>query len=160
MAHALNATEVQMEQALRSTKVKMASWLRTRSIRGLSDSLKVQHKILRRRLRTYRLRDQMKLWYGLDPIPFIWLQPKATASGVRGAGGRHIKGAFIATVRGKRQVFKRVGTARYPVAVQKADMYAPSITYIQKNLMDTPTFAARFFALFEHELKWRTQTPI
>ncbi|HHW4685607.1 MAG TPA: hypothetical protein ACQGQG_10020, partial [Xylella sp.] len=53
---------------------------------GSHNALKVQQKILRRRLRTYRLRDQMKVWYGLDPIPFIWLKPKATASGVRGAG--------------------------------------------------------------------------
>ncbi len=54
-----------------------------------------------------------------EPRPLLWLNPKATPSGVSALGGRQIKGAFIATVRGKRQVLKRLGRARYPVAVQK-----------------------------------------
>ncbi|QJP47729.1 hypothetical protein HKJ31_02205 [Xylella fastidiosa subsp. multiplex] len=159
IAQALNATETQMEQALRSAKIKMAAWLRTRSVRGLSDALQLQQNIVRRRLRTYRQRDQMKVWYGLNPVPLLWLKPKATPSGVSALGGRQIKGAFIATVRGKRQVLKRLGRARYPVAIQKADIYAPAMTYIENGLLDTATFEARFYTLFEHELQWRTHTP-
>ncbi|WP_243857835.1 hypothetical protein [Xylella fastidiosa] len=67
----------------------------------------------------------MKVWYGLNPVPLLWLNPKATPSGVSALGGRQIKGAFIATVRGKRQVLKRLGRAATPWPFKKQTFTHP-----------------------------------
>ncbi|QAU25346.1 hypothetical protein EO087_01850 [Dyella sp. M7H15-1] len=163
----LRATESQAERALRSTMSKMAAWLRVRSVKGLSGHLKIQQKVLRRRLRTYRMQSSlgsawrtgnMKVWYGLNPIPFADLHPKQTATGVRADGGREVKGAFIARVRGRPRVFKRTGTARLPLVEEKVPLYDPAIVYIEDVLIGTALFDAHFMTLFEHELTWRTST--
>jgi len=157
------ASEKQIQAALRSTFGKMAKWLLTLSVRGLSGHLKIQQKILRTRLRTYRMQGglsgggEAKVWYGLKDVPLSRLSPRETSKGVRAAGGRFVEGAFIAKLFGRLQVLKRAGKTRLPLVVQYAKIYDASVTYIEDELLGSLAFDAQFFKILEHELKWRTR---
>lgn len=160
----LAATESQVQKALNSTLGKMAAWLRGRSVKDLSSALAIQQKVLRRRLKLFRLKrngsgSEITVWYGLDPIAMIYLQAKQNKQGVRAYGSRFVKSAFIAQGRnGNRQVFKRRDKARLPVDKQRAEIEDKASTYIEDNMLGTADFEAQFFKIFEHELQWRTQT--
>jgi hypothetical protein len=160
----LAATEQQAEKALNSTLVKMAGWLRSKSVKGLSGALAIQQKVLRRRLKSFRLQrraggSEITVWYGLDPIALIYLQARQNKGGVKAYGGRFVQSAFIANgSNGNRQVFKRRGKGRLPIDKQRADIEDKANTYIEDDLVGAAEFEARFFKTFEHELQWRTQT--
>lgn len=160
----LVATEAQAQKALNSALGKMAVWLRGRSVKELSPALQIQQKVLRRRLKTFRLRrsangSEITVWYGLDPIALVYLQAKQNKQGVRAYGGRFVKSAFIAKGRNdNRQVFKRRGAARLPLDKQVADIDDKANTYIEDRLLGTAEFEAQFYKIFEHELQWRTST--
>lgn len=160
----LAATEAQAEKALNTTLVKMASWLRSKSVKGLSKELAIQQKVLRRRLKSFRLKrrsggSEITVWYGLDPIALIYLQARKNKQGVKAYGGRFVQSAFIASGRnGKSQVFKRRGKERLPVDKQRAEIEDKANTFIEDQLVGTEEFEARFFKTFEHELQWRTRT--
>lgn len=158
----LNATEKQAEKALRSTLVKMASWLRTRSVRGLSKELEIQQKVLRRRLKAFRLKKSadganITVWYGLDPVALIYLGARQTSSGV--TAGRHKrKSAFIAKgSNGNKQVFKRRGKARLPIDKQVLDINNKAETFLEDRLIGSSEFETYFMTVLERELKWRTR---
>jgi len=158
------ATEAQVQAAMRSTYAKMARWLRTQSLKGLSAKLRIQQKVLRSRLRTYRMQhgigntgEGAKVWYGLRDIPFTRLQPRATGKGVRAAGGRFEEGAFIARLHGHPQVLKRVGKERVPLRIVYAEISDEATIYIEDELVGTALFDAQFYKLLEHELRWRTR---
>lgn len=163
MAQDIAGTEQQIRQALNSTLRKMAAWVRTRSVKGLSEELQIQQKLIRRRLRLLKVKQttagpQVTLWYGLDKMALIYLQAKRTSSGVSAAGGRNVSGAFIAKgPAGGRQVFKRRGAARLPIAKQGADIEQPADQFLQSKLINASAFESQFFKTFEHELSWRMQ---
>ena len=163
LARDLQATERQAERALRSTLGKMASWLRVRSVRGLSKHLQVQQKILRRRLKSFRVKktadgSEVTVWYGLDPIALIYMGARETRAGVT-AGKHRRPGAFIARGRsGNRQVFKRKGEGRLPIEKQTLDVQDKAQDYIEDNLLGAAEFEAQFYRTFEHELQWQTRT--
>lgn len=162
LAGAFGATEKQVKAAMRSTYAKMARWLRTQSVRGLSSRLKIQQKILRSRIRTYRLQHGMdnaegvKVWYGIKDIAFARLNPREAGGGVKAQGGRFEKGAFIARLYGRQQVLKRIGKERVPLRIVYAEISDEAITYIEDVLIGTAMFDAQFYRFLEHELKWRT----
>jgi hypothetical protein len=165
LADSFEASEEQFQAALRSTYGKMGRWLRAKSIKGLSSELKIQQKILRARVKAFRLHggissasEGAKVWYGLKSIPLARLNPVETPRGVRASGGRFVEGAFIANYGGQRQVLKRRGKGRLPLEIQVADIAEPSTVYIEDQLIGTAEFDRRFFSFLEHELKWRTQT--
>lgn len=158
----LAATEEQAEKALRSTLVKVASWLRTRSVRGLSKELAVQQKVLRRRLKTFRLKKSadgasITVWYGLDPVALIYLGARKTGRGV--TAGKHKRdGAFIAKgANANKQVFKRRGKARLPIDKQVLDINDQAETYLEDKLIGGAELESYFFTVLERELKWRTR---
>jgi hypothetical protein len=160
----LAATEVEVRKALNSTLRRMAAWVRTRSARGLSGELAIQQKIVRRRIKSARLQRQgdgasVKVWYGLNPISLIWLNPRQSGAGVKAAGGRFVDSGFIANgKRGGRQVFKRKGKARLPIEKQRAEIEPKAAGFLESRVLKAAEFEAQFFKTFEHELKWRTQT--
>lgn len=159
----LAATEKQATKALQSTLTKMAAWLRSKSVKGLSEHLAIQQKVMRRRLKSFRLTrlaqgGQITVWYGLDPIALIYLNARQNKSGVAAMGGRFVASGFIAPTKGGRQVFKRRGKARLPIDKQRAEIQDKANTYIEDRLVGTEEFEARFFTIFERELKWRMQT--
>lgn len=159
----LQATEAQVNRALSSTLGKMAAWMRTRSVRGLSKELQVQQKIIRRRLKTFRMSRtsngaSIRVWYGLDPIALIHLKARQTQRGV--TAGRHSRdGAFIRRGRnGNEQVFKRRGAGRLPLDKQRLDVEDKAATYLEDEIIGGLAFQSQFFKTFEHELRWRTRT--
>ncbi len=160
----LQATESQAQKALRSTLGKMAAWVRTRSLRGLSKTLQIQQKEIRRRLKSLRLQQrgdgyQVAVWYGLDPIGMIHLGARQTSKGVKASGGRFVKSAFISKAKnGNKQVFVREGAARLPIKKQSAEIQDQAQTYLEDSVISSPEFEAQFYKVFERELKWRTQT--
>lgn len=160
----LAATEKQAQKALNTTLTKMAAWIKTRSLKGLSAELKIQQKILRRRLKSTRLQkrgdgSQVTVWFGLDAISMIYLQAKETKAGVKASGGRFVKGAFIANgANGNQMVFKRRGAKRLPIEKQTVKIADQTEEYIEDNLITSAEFETRFFQIFEHELKWQTRT--
>jgi hypothetical protein len=156
----LAATQSQAERALRSTLRKMASWVRTRSVRGLSEKLRIQQKVIRRRLRSIKARNtprgaEVSIWYGLNPIDLIHLQARQNGRGVRASGGRFVEGAFIPSK--KRQVFKRVGASRLPLEKQTAEIQDEAERFLDDGLLNSAAFEQQFFKTFEHELKWQTR---
>lgn len=157
----LAATDAQARRALSATVRKMAGWVRARSTKGLSKELQLQQKIIRRRLKTARVRKtangiEVVLWYGLDPVALIYLQAKQRSTGVS-AAGRFVKGAFIAgTPAGGKQVFKRAGAARLPLEKQQADVHHQAEDYLEHQAFGAQ-FEAQFYKTFEHEMKWQTR---
>ena len=164
LANTFGASQAQVEAAMRSTYAKMGRWLRTRAMRGLSSKLRIQQKILRGRVKTFRLQGGItaggagaKVWFGLRPISLMRLNARPHGKGVRADGGRYIEGAFIINLRGRPQVVKRVGAARLPLETVNAEIAEPSTVYIEDELIGTAEFDFQFFKFLEHELKWRTQ---
>lgn len=157
----LAATEDQLTKALRTTLAKMARWLRTQSARGLSKELNIQQKIIRRRLKSFNVQNtghgfNVKIWFGLDPISFIYLKPRQNRTGVK-ARGREVKGGFIAPIGGgKRQVFKRVGKDRLPIEKQTITVKDEAESYIENEMITARKFEQQFYKTFERELKWRS----
>jgi hypothetical protein len=164
VSSSLGATPSLTQKALNSTLGKMATWLKARSIKGLSKALMMQPKIIRRRLKTLRLRKSANgslasVWYGLDSVSLINLQAKQNKQGVKAYGGRFVKSAFIAKGRnGNKQVFKRVGKSRLPVKKQTDAIQEKADKYLDHNTVNSSAFSAQFFKVFEHELSWRMQT--
>lgn len=162
LADTFGATEKQVKAAMRSTYAKMGRWLRTQSVRGLSAKLKIQQKILRSRIRTYRMQHGMddgqgaKVWYGIKDIAFARLNPKESGKGVKAQGGRFEEGAFIAKLYGRDAVLKRIGKERVPLRIVYAEIAEEAVTYIEDVLIGTAMFDAQFYRFLEHELKWRT----
>src|SRR5690606_2632115 len=121
--------------------------------------LKIQQSVIRARVRTYRMQGGVggdgagaKVWYGLRPIPFSRLRPRETPSGVVTAGGLRADGAFIANLRGRKQVLRRRGAARVPLEVVMADVSDAANIYIEDELVGTAESDRQFFKLLEHEL--------
>lgn len=158
----LQATDKEVRQALRSTLGKMSRWLRTQSARGLSSELDIKQKAIRKRLKSFRVRQkgnqtEVTVWYGLNPIDYMDLSPRQTKAGVS-AGRRRVSGAFIANGRGgPRKVFKRRGAARLPIEKQVVEIRDQANVYIEDDLLGTLAFDEQFLSTFEHELEWRTQ---
>jgi hypothetical protein len=158
----LAATEKQVRQALNSTLSKFGKWLRGRAVSGLSKELGVKREILRQR--RLKIRPIIKnaagghitVFFGLDPISYIYLgTPIKTARGVR-IGSHYIEGGFVAKApNGKLMVFKREGRARLPIKKQSLDVKDKADTFIEDRLLAEAEFFERFFLIFEHELKWR-----
>lgn len=167
------ATEAQARKALNSTMVKMAAWVRTRTLRGLSAKLKIQQQILRRRVRTFRMGGALshaqgdgsvKVWFGLNPIPWGDLKPRPMGNaGVIAAGGRRDEHAFIldqSTKGGRnvRRVMKREGKGRLPLIELKALIGDEATEYLNHYITASAEFGDQFMRTFERELKWRTST--
>jgi hypothetical protein len=164
LAALLGATEHQAQAALRSTYGRMGKWLRARALRGLAVKLGIPPKILRARVKTFRLAhgvgsrgEGAKVWFGLRDIALIRLRARESGKGVVAMGGRYVEGAFIANLFGRRQVLKREGKARIPIRVVYAEISEPAQVFIEDVLIGTAEFDFQFFKFLEHELKWRTR---
>lgn len=166
----LQATPGQVNQALNSTLRKMASWLRTRSVRGLSSELKVQQKLVRRRLRTFRLQRtrngaNVRIWYGLDPISVTYqnMRAKQDSTGVR-AGQHRFPGAFmgprpgVTSTKLRGGAFKRRGRSRLPIDRQRLEIADKAQTFLEDQVIGGIEFEQQFYKTFEHELLWRMRT--
>jgi len=146
-----------VKAAAASALSKTAAKAKTRTIRGVAKEAKLPVKVIRKkvylkRAKANQLRARLKAYR--NPVSLMSLNPKQTKRGRKNGGvraGKHfVKGAFI--VNGK-QVFKRKGSARLPIEVQRVR--------IQK-LVDRITLKVTmrvmkkdFKKLLLHELKYR-----
>lgn len=161
----LSANEAQIRKALNSTLSKMADWLKSKSVKGLAAELQIQQNIIRRRIKRFNIvrnsaGSEIRVFYGLNPISLIYLNPQKRGKGVKAHGGRFVSGGFIAPAprsSSSKQVFKRKGSARLPIQKQVADIKDQSDVYIEDELLGTQEFDAQFLKYFEHELKWQTR---
>lgn len=166
----LQATPAQVNQAMNSTLRKMASWMRTRSVRGLSSELKLQQKLIRRRLRMFRLQRtsdgaNVRIWYGLDPISITHqnMKAKQDSTGVR-AGQHRFPGAFmgprpgVTSTRLRGGAFKRRGRSRLPIDRQRLEIADKAQTFLADSVIGGIEFEQQFYKTFEHELLWRMRT--
>lgn len=159
------ATEQQVEKALRSTISKMANWLRARTVRGLSDELKMHQRIIRRRLKATKFRGTAHggfatIWYGLNPVGLTYLGASQSGSGVKVKQGtrNNVPGGFIAKMRnGHEGVFKRRNNKRLKIDEQEAPIQDPANRYLAQAAIMNAEFTAQFFKTLEHELQWRTR---
>lgn len=139
-----------IQKAVGSTNTSMSQWVVTRSLRGLSELLKIRQSIIRRRLKRFHIQGEIlgaKVWYGLDGVPFTDLSPKKIEGGVRtGDGGYYEADAFITTSRrsGRMRVLKRQGRARYPVDDVNVDIYERSVKYIDRRIIQTREFEEKY----------------
>ena len=163
MIRRLGATEKVVQQSMRSALGKMAAWTKTRSARGLSKELKLQQKILRRRMRAKPVRRtsrgaQATLWYGLNNVPLIYLNARRNRRGVAAYAGRQGDAGFIATGgrRPTKEVFKREGRARMPIKRQTESIAQESTGYLE-DMIGEAEYQAHFQKLFLNQLQWRMQ---
>lgn len=159
---ALDATEAQVQRALRSTLSKLARWARSRATKGMAKEVKMNQTTFRRRLRVSKVRSasrggsKVTVWFGLNPVGIIYLRPRQTSRGVSAMGGRHIRSAFIATMESsKRGVFKRRGKARLKIDLQREDIEDPGEKLMTDGLAKSPEMEAKFVGIFERELRWQ-----
>ncbi|MEN8282613.1 hypothetical protein [Acinetobacter gerneri] len=153
----LQPSEKDVKIALKRALNKMAKWLSTRTNRGLSKELNLTQKILRRRLKkssiiTTSTGLSIRLFYGLNDVALIHLNPKQTKTGVT-ASKRKVNGAFIS--KSKNQVFKRVGQERLPIEKQVDVIKQKADSYLENTEFSSFEFQAQFLKILEHELKWQ-----
>ena len=134
---------------------RTARWLRTQATRSVSSELQIKSSIVRHRMKAMKLRRDRNgnwvtgVWFGTNPIPFSYMNPKQTKTGVK-AGKYSIEHAFIA----KGQVFKRTSRARLPIERQGLEVQKSVGKLFKKDLVDKwPDF---FFKEFRRQLEWRT----
>ncbi|MCP3940517.1 MAG: hypothetical protein GY710_03430 [Desulfobacteraceae bacterium] len=157
----LSATPKEVDRALRSTANRMAGWLKTKSAAGISKKLDIPQKVLRKRIHTLKSSrgkgsNEKKIWFGLNPISLMSLNPKKTASGIK-ARGITVNGGFISMGKNRRlNVFKRRGKKRLPIDKQSVGIYKESIQFIDNRLLASREFKSVFFKTFERNLKWWT----
>ena len=146
-----------LKAATASALSKTAAKARTRTIRGVAKAAKLPVKTIRKKVYVKRatinkLRARLSAYR--NPVSLIGLKPRQTKRGRKNGGvraGKHFfKGAFI--VRGK-QVFKRKGSARLPIEVQRI--------HIQKTVDDIAlkvtvrVMKKDFKKILSHELRFR-----
>ena len=152
----LEPTEKQAGKAMQRTLNRMAKWIQTRTVRGLSKELEMSQRIIRRRLKKSSILKtstgySIKLFYGLNEVDLIHLNPRQTRKGVT-AGKRKVDGAFLA--KSKHQVFKRVGKSRLPIEKQSEAIKAKADAYLEGAEFNSVDFHEQFFKTLEHELIW------
>lgn len=158
---ALDASDSQIERALRSTLGKLAAWAKGRATKAMARELQMDQRTIRRRLKTTRVRNtsggaSITVWFGLNPVGIIHLGARQTRRGVSARGGRRLDHAFIATMQsGKRGVFRRRGAARLKIDLQRENIEDQGRGYLIDDLAKSPEMEARFVGIFERELKWQ-----
>lgn len=153
LARQLGATESHVRKASMRALNKTALWLRSKSVKALSEASAVQQKHIRKRFQIVRARVRHLKAYvtaNTREIKAAHLGTmRQTGSGVR-VGKHRFDGAFIAKMpSGHRGAYKRKTAARFPIKEMGVPLNGKQIT----DIAETKT-AARFIQLFTHELKW------
>lgn len=160
---ALDASERQIERALASTLNRLGAWAKAQATDSMSKGLRMNKTTIRRRLRVTRARasggkTSITVWMGQNPISVLYLGARQTSTGVKARGGRDYRHAFIATMSsGKRGVFKRRDKKRLKIDLQREDIERETDRLLADDLAKSPLLEARFFGIFERELRWQMQ---
>lgn len=157
----LGATPEQVRFATTRALRRTASALRTRSMKAAKETLQLRRAAaFRRRLKDLRLRmhksgGEVGVWVGLNDLAVSALKGRMKEY----AGGAtfrsmEFEGAFVATHKGRRSIFRRKGKRRFPIVEQ---------TYPIKDQMDVvleddvfPDAIEIFMRNFASDLRART----
>lgn len=153
-----NVAEKHTEMAAFRALNKTARWLRTKTIRSVSQQTGLQQKLIRERLQMLKAsRKQLKAHLVSKDayIPAHKLgRLKQTATGAR-AGKFDYEGAFVATMpsTGHESVFKRKRKSRLPL--REMGFYFGGITARtwEEDVLDNQ-ISERFEHFFKHELQF------
>lgn len=157
----LEASEKQVRYALSYALRRTATTLRTMAARALRDELQLRAlNVLRRRLKALKVRfnrtNGMQLWFGLNDMPVSWFKgtPKKVAGGAQ-VRDHKVDGGFVAKskFKGRKTIFKRVGTARLPVAEQNVPIEDRAVVLVEDQIFDKTEEI--FWQYFERDLRAR-----
>lgn len=154
------ATPRQVEQAYGRAMKRTAGTLRRLATSGLKTELGLRNtQALRRRIKEYRLGGRsgrrVKLWFGANDLPLSAFKgrPQKTGAGIK-FGDTVIHGAFLAKRGGKRGVFRRVGSAAFPIAEVLMPVADRIMTFVEDDVF--VDLEAIFFKNFAAEIRART----
>jgi len=149
IANQFDATQSQLESALKISKNRTAKYLKTQLAKHLSNLTRIKKRNLMNRILTYR---GSKLFIGLNPISYSYLDPTQTKAGVQ-AQHRLLRNAFILRTKKGPRVYKREGNKK---VLQKAEIHTEGEAIIETDII--PKIQAKFLTEFERNLRWKTQT--
>ncbi|WP_171178653.1 phage tail protein [Ruegeria sp. HKCCD8929] len=159
IAREFAATPRQVDMAGNRAAKRTAGTLRKISSKGLQTELGLKNaKAIRRRIREYRVgrgRKSLKLWYGANDLPISAFKgrPQRVAGGVK-FGDTMVHGAFLATISGRRGVFRRTGPNAYPVIEATLPVADRIMIYLEDEVfVDIDTI---YFKHFLAEIRART----
>lgn len=154
----LDVDEKETIKALKMALRQTSTALKTLSLRELSKASGIQQKILRPRIKT-SVREQglsAVIWYGLNPVGLIRLNPRQNKSGVQ-AGKIFRKSAFLVSIKSKtgnlkQQVFRRLSDKRLPIEKQTVDVERIASRLVE-DIIEKNYFEI-LFKKMEQQLKW------
>lgn len=157
----LGASDKQVRMSVHRALNRTATTLRKLSSQGLKTELELRNaKLLRRRLKTMKIKSAAKsgvrLFYGLNDMPISAFKgsSRKTSSGVK-FRNQIIQDAFIGkNNHGKRTVFKRKSSARYPIDEYKIDIKERADDFLQNKIF--VQVEAIFINNFKSDLRART----
>ncbi|WKE49043.1 hypothetical protein [Gluconobacter oxydans] len=135
----------------------------TRIVQRLARKLKIRQATLRGRLKKAGIHGDitnMKIWAGLDGVPFSNLKPREYQRGVRtGDGGHYVEGAFITPSRktGRLRVYKRKYQQNfpehhgYPIVDVKLEI-SDEATKIMETIIRSSEFEEQYMKRLAHNL--------
>lgn len=161
--HALDPGKRYIDKAIGRTNLRMSEWVMTRIVSQLARKLKIRQATLRGRLRKAGIHGDitnMKIWAGLDGVPFTNLKPMKYKSGVRtGDGGYYVEGAFITQARktGRLRVYKRKYQQNFPEhhgypIVDVMLEISNEATTIMEKIIRSNEFEERYMKRLAHDL--------
>lgn len=159
LAREFSATPKQLDMAQRRAVKRTAATLRKISTRGLKSELGLRTtKELRRRIKEYRVgkgNNALKLWYGANDLPWSAFRgrPRQVPGGVR-FGDTMIHGAFLASIRGRRGVYRRETSRAYPVREVQREIADRVMVYLEDEVF--VDIEEIFFRHLRSEIRART----
>ncbi|TIH12747.1 hypothetical protein D0S45_17405 [Marinifilum sp. JC120] len=148
-------SEKQLSRAMHSTIKKVSRWANAVAIKKIRADTGIPAGMLRQRIKLFRRGHTNRIYFGLNPISVISLDPKQTKTGISAKGGIKIPGAFIAesSASGSDCVFKRRGRNAYSIEYQRIYFDQEARRVIDVDIM--PYIQGKFNKILEHELKWQ-----
>jgi hypothetical protein len=152
--------EAAMVAAWRRTLRKTAAWVKGKTAKAVSHEAQISLKIIRSRLAVLdRSRDAQEIRLNLRNIAARRLgkprQPRHGTGVI--VGGRSFPGAFLQKSRGRDEVFKREGAARYPIRVEKIEWAEQGKEAFLRVIAETE---ARLMVILRQEVNYELQKAL
>ncbi|ADZ91098.1 hypothetical protein GV054_09140 [Marinomonas mediterranea] len=112
-----------LTSAIRKALRRAVAWLRTESLKRLSQELGVKKTALKNRfrIRVSRKGHSARLWVGILPISAVKIGAARQQEGGVKVRDYFFRGAFLETVYGEFAIWKRLGASRHPLKKQTID---------------------------------------
>jgi hypothetical protein len=151
------ALQGEVREALVRAVRKTSRWMAKRNAAELAKIMGVPQAEISRRIATAKPRRlaagvEGRVFHGLDPIGWEYLDPRRLTKGVEVSIGASDSQAFIAPGRSsqKERVFRRRGASRLPLDRKTAKIADLANAYLSRD----NGVAAKFREFFKMELEW------